>query len=172
MPARPYSETADNPQEVLAFLEGSHWKRTIDASGITAATSEVTHDTREAILSLLGQLNHNLTVLQGPVQGGLQDLLGLLAGRSFGSLVANQAVAREIQELLNRLGLRVACPRQGCGLPASIRCAAAGNSRHGVFQFDHSVGGRRTTHLGSSLFPLLQLVPAPPDRRKQHPRHT
>lgn len=61
---------------------------------------------------------------------------------------------------------RVACPKVGCGQPAILRCAAAGNSKIGVFQFDHSIDGKRTSHLGTSALPTLHFVAAPADRRR------
>jgi len=154
--------------EVLSALESRRWHEALAIAGLTP-TATIGAETRARVVKLLRRLSADLDVLVYPVSHGLQALLDGLAGKSFGCLEANKEVARELQRLTNRLGLRIACPRQGCGRPASIRCARAGNSRHGVFQFDHPIGRRRTTHLGSSTFPCLTLVPPSPDRRSATP---
>jgi hypothetical protein len=159
----------DTPLEaVVAALEVERWRRALEEEGLTPA-AEITAKARDGISRVLRQLGDGLTALNAPVRRGMEELLIALAGKSFGSLEANQAVARGVQGLLNRLGLRVACPKAGCGKPAVLRCAAAGNSRQGVFHFDHSSSNRRTTHMGSSAFPSLTLVDAPPDRRRSNP---
>lgn len=122
--------------------------------------------TGEAATALIGLLGERLDALQLPVRQAIQKLLDGLVGHSFGTLAANQAITREVQALLARLGVRVVCPKIGCGLPSALRCAAAGNSKTGVFQFDHTTGRKRTTHLGGSTFPPLTLVDAPPDGRR------
>jgi hypothetical protein len=158
-------EKPPGPSKVLSALEPERWRLTLEKEGVTPA-AEITDRTRDGIARVLCQLGDGLTALNSPVRRGLEELLLALAGKSFGSLEANQVVARGVQELLNRLGLRVACPKEGCGRPAVLRCAAAGNSKQGVFHFDHSSGGKRTTHMGSSAFPCLTLVNTPPDRRR------
>ncbi len=164
----PEHPQADNEQlrQVLAALQPEQWRQSLDRSGVHTA-ARITEETRVQIGQLLKDLSRGLDVLNLPFRKALQELLNYLAGKSFDSLESKQAVAKEIQEIISRLGLRVACPKEGCGLPAIIRCAAAGNSKQGVFQFDHSSSsGRRTTHMGSSTLPRLTLVPIPPDRRR------
>jgi hypothetical protein len=119
--------------------------------------------------ALLSELENHLAVLVQPVRDAIAVLLEQVQGTSFGSLEENQDVTKRIGQLLQLLNLRVACPKPECGRPATLRCAPAGNSTHGVFQFDHAVNGRRSTHLGSSRLPHLRLVPAPSDRRRAGP---
>lgn len=167
MPPAEHPQT-DNEQlrDILAAIQPEQWRQTLERSGVPAA-AQITEETRGRVGLLLQELSRGLDVLKDPIRKALQELLDGLAGKTFDSLETKQAVAREAQDLLTRLGLRVACPKEGCGRPAMIRCAAAGNSKQGVFQFDHSSGTcRRTTHLGSSSFPRLTIVPAPADRRR------
>jgi hypothetical protein len=152
-------------QQALVALHHDWGQATIEAMKVGSSDS-ITHQTRTAVIALLRELGGHLGTFQRLVRRSLQDLLNASVGQSFGSLEANQAITREVLDLLNRLGLRFVCPREGCGRPAALRCTAAGISRHGVFQFDHAAGGRRTTHKGSSVFPRLTLVPAPADRRR------
>lgn len=163
----PEHPQADDEQlrQVLDALDPEQWRETLERSAIPA-TAHTTAETRGRVGQLLQDLSRSLDVLNDPVRKALQELLDGLAGKTFDSLESKQAVTREIQGLLNRMGFRVACPKEGCGLPAMIRCAAAGNSTQGVFQFDHSSGTARTTHKGSSAFPSLTLVAAPPDGRR------
>jgi hypothetical protein len=152
---------------ILHSLGADVWSQTIRVAAKGGGPTDVTRASRESVAHILDQLNDSLEGLIRPVRDAMQQLLAALEGKSFGSLEANQAVTRRVQQLIERLGMRVACPKTGCGEPALLRCAAAGNSTHGVFQFDHSVAGKRTTHLGSSLFPPVRLVDAPTDRRRR-----
>jgi hypothetical protein len=105
-----------------------------------------------------------------PLVAELQELLDGLAGRSFGSLEANQAVTRQLVALLNRLGMRVECP--GCGQPAIPRCAPMARRKDGAFRFEHRLPGRTTYHLAAAALPRLKLVPHPPDLRRVDARRT
>src|SRR5438067_1686890 len=102
-------ETPSAPKGILSSLKPERWRRSLEEEGVTAE-AEITDETREGIANILSWLGDSLTALQFPIRRGLEELLLTLAGKSFGSLEANQAVARGVQELLNRLGLRVACP--------------------------------------------------------------
>jgi len=116
-------------------------------------------------LATLAQFDDHLADLQRPVVKQVQQFLDQLEGQSFGSLEANQAVASALQFLLNRLGLRVECPR--CGRPAIFRCRSSRSPTTPSFQFEHFEEGRRTNHVGTTTWPALRLVPAPPDRRRK-----
>jgi hypothetical protein len=115
------------------------------------------------LLRGLQAIDERLTALLAPIIEEVDDALTRLEGRSFG-LEANEALVSAIQQLLNRLGLRVRCPR--CREPAILRCRETGNARDGSFQFEHYASGRQTNHGGGATFPALTLVPAPPDRRR------
>lgn len=132
-------------------------KRTYDLAGPLDSTDQV--------LEVFIRLNAHIDDLLEPVRADLQAVLDRLAGRNFGSLEANQAVAVAIQQLLIRLERRVRC--QGCGQPASLRCRLTTQSKSGCFQFDHRFGGRSTNHMGPTSLPRLELVPLPPDRRRR-----
>jgi hypothetical protein len=164
MPSPESTDGAD-ARNALAALEPDQWQHSVETAGLSAP-AEITDDARQSLANLFNQLDGHLSAIQKPVRQALQAVLNAIAGQTFGSLQANQAVARGVQDLLNRLGLRLVCPKVGCGQPASLRCAAAGNSKSGVFQFDHSAGRKRTTHKGSSTFPQVTLTDAPADRRR------
>src|SRR4051794_39264532 len=103
MPTPEQPEAHDSQlREALAGLEPERWRHALEEEGVTP-TAEITSETRGGIACLLGQLGDSLTVLHAPVQRGLEQILEALAGKSFGSLEANQAVTRGVQDLLNRL---------------------------------------------------------------------
>jgi hypothetical protein len=112
----------------------------------------------------LEAMNQRLTEILQPFVGEIQSFLDSLEGRSFG-LTANEAITTAIQALLQRLGMRVRCPR--CGSPAIPRCRPMPNTKAGSFQFEHYQRGRQTNHGGGTTFPAMKLVPAPPDRRRK-----
>lgn len=149
----------------LSLLDAEAWELTLRQSALSVHSSPADQPA-SAVLGLLAQLAAACSAVQDPVRRATQQLLDAMAGRRFGDLSDSKAVARGTQGLLTRLGLRVVCPKAGCGQPATLRCAAAGNSKSGVFQFDHSAGPKRTTHLGSTTFPQLTLTDAPVDRRR------
>jgi hypothetical protein len=95
----------------------------------------------------------------------LEVTLNSFAGASFGSLQNNKTFARSVQDVLDGNGLRVECPE--CGAPAILRCQRAGNSKTGVFVYDHYLDRGRTFHGGPTTFPRLKLVPKPPRRNAQ-----
>jgi len=120
----------------------------------------------------LAQIAHQVTACrkgidryQAAIGRAVEDTVRGFAGLNCGSLEANRILAKSVQELLAENGLRVVCPE--CGQPAILRCQQAGNSKTGVFQFDHVVSGRRTFHGGASSFPLVGVAAAPPRRRRR-----
>lgn len=106
---------------------------------------------------------NSATELQATIVSTLEQKLSAFVGWSFGTLEDNQAFASRVHELLDQFGLRVTCPQ--CGAPAILRCQNAGNSKTGVFLFDHTLETGRTFHGGPTSFPRLTLV-ARPSRRK------
>jgi hypothetical protein len=115
-----------------------------------------------AVVTLF-EFGPELAKLHQPVLRELQSVIDRLAGHSFGSLEASQLVASEVQRLMTMLGQKAVCPREGCGLPASLVCDAH-HRPIGYFSFVHR-GPPRGTHLGSTLFPAFRLTAAAPDRR-------
>jgi hypothetical protein len=114
------------------------------------------------VLTALDKMEAVVAQYLAPLVGELQEMLDGLAGRSFGSLEANQAVTRQLVALLNRLGMRVEC--SGCGQPAILRCAPVRGMREGAFRFEHRTQGRPsrpTHHRASPVLPQLKLVPCP-----------
>ncbi len=97
------------------------------------------------------------------IRRSLEVTLNSYTGMSFGSLRNNQTFMRSIHELLEENGLRIACAE--CGAPSILRCQSAGNSKTGVFLYDHYLESGRTFHGGPSTFPRIRLVPKPPRRR-------
>lgn len=112
----------------------------------------------------------NLAATKAEIEGykeairrSLEVTLNSYTGMSFGSLRNNQTFMRSIHELLEENGLRIACAE--CGAPSILRCQSAGNSKTGVFLYDHYLESGRTFHGGPSTFPAIRLVPKPPRRR-------
>ncbi|MCA9162666.1 MAG: GAF domain-containing protein [Planctomycetales bacterium] len=101
---------------------------------------------------------------QTEIRHAIEQMLARFAGWNFGSLKENQAFAKQVHQLLDENGLRAECTE--CGAPAILRCQAAGNSKTGVFLFDHYLDTGRTFHGGRSQFPKLRLVIKPPRRTK------
>lgn len=97
------------------------------------------------------------------IRTSLEITLNSFAGWNFGSLQNNQTFAKTMHSLLDENGLRVACAE--CGSPAILRCQAAGNSKTGVFLYDHYLATGRTFHGGPSTFPRVALIAKPPRRR-------
>jgi hypothetical protein len=101
---------------------------------------------------------------QGEIRKGLERTLHMLAGQNFGTLQANQELAGRVHQLLESKGLRVKCPE--CGAPAILRCQGTGNSRTGVFLFDHYLESGRTFHGGPTTFPCVTVIAKLPRRRR------
>jgi predicted RNA-binding Zn-ribbon protein involved in translation (DUF1610 family) len=116
----------------------------------------------EVALACIDHVTQQVAEMQDRVRLAIQASLHGLAGNNFGSLHANQTVAKQVHALLDSKGLRVRCPE--CGSPAILRCQKAGNSRTGAFVFDHYLENGRTFHGGPSVFPKLNLVSKPPRR--------
>jgi predicted RNA-binding Zn-ribbon protein involved in translation (DUF1610 family) len=123
----------------------------------------VTEDTGKALADF-DKMEARVISHLAPLVAELQAMLDGLAGRSFGSLEANQAVTRQLVVLLNRLGMRVECP--GCGQPAILRCSPMARRKDGAFRFEHRLPGRTTYHMAAAALPRLKLVPYPPDLRR------
>ncbi len=99
------------------------------------------------------------------IRKSLEITLNSYAGWNFGSLQNNQTFAKSMHNLLDDNGLRVACAE--CGAPAILRCQAAGNSKTGVFLYDHYLSTGRTFHGGPSTFPRVTLIAKPPRRKSK-----
>lgn len=108
------------------------------------------------------QLKDEIRSYEESLRRSMEARLRQFQGWAFGSLAENQAFAKMVHELLDQHGLRVRCPE--CGNPAILRCIKAGNSRHGVFVFDHYLPTGRTFHGGPTTVPALTLLPKPQRR--------
>jgi len=104
-----------------------------------------------------------IDAFQDAICRSLEVTLNCHAGWNFGTLLNNKTFAKAVHELLDTYGLRVACPE--CGAPAILRCQSAGNSKTGVFLYDHYLDKGRTFHGGPSTFPHVKLVAKPPRRK-------
>ncbi len=147
---------SDPPDELFARIEPFHLQ-----------LESISLNDAQAILPILEQLNGEATVLLNPVAVELQLLLQRLGGLEFGSPAANAAMARQLQRTLSRLGFRLACPREGCGVASLLQWGTAGRVKNGTFRFEHPLpNGRLSQHAGCArLPPGLRLVALPPDRR-------
>jgi predicted RNA-binding Zn-ribbon protein involved in translation (DUF1610 family) len=114
-------------------------------------------------ISSLQQTSHAVEEIQSQIRIRIEASLQSFSGQNFGSLSANQTVAKQVHALLDSKGLRVKCPE--CGAAAILRCQNAGNSKTGAFMFDHYLDSGRTFHGGQTVFPNLEIVPKPPRRK-------
>ena len=108
------------------------------------------------------QLEGEIEAYQLSIQKTIEARLRHFQGWTFGSLAENQQFAKMVQKILEEHGLRVRCPE--CGNPSILRCANAGNSKNGVFVFDHYLDSGRTFHGGPTTFPAITVVPKPARR--------
>ena len=115
----------------------------------------------------LARLTADLQTIKHQLQTAIEHRLTQFQGWSFGSLADNQEFAKSVQAILEAHGLRVLCTE--CGQPAILRCLRAGNSKHGVFVFDHYLDKGRTFHGGPASIPLLKVVAKPPRRGAVRP---
>jgi hypothetical protein len=104
------------------------------------------------------------SAVQATIRITLEQHLATFSGWNFGSLDGNQTFTTRVQELLDQFGFRVACPH--CGSPAILRCQNTGNSKSGVFLYDHTLESGRTFHGGPTSFPKLTLVPRQARRKR------
>lgn len=108
------------------------------------------------------QLKGEIKSYEESLRRSMEARLRQFQGWEFGSLVENQAFAKMVHELLDQHGLRAQCPE--CGNAAILRCIKAGNSKHGVFVFDHYLPTGRTFHGGPTTVPPLTLISKPQRR--------
>lgn len=114
-------------------------------------------------ISSLQQTELVVEEIQSQIRMRIEASLQSFSGQNFGSLSANQTVAKQVHGLLDSKGLRVKCPE--CGAAAILRCQNAGNSKTGAFMFDHYLDSGRTFHGGQTVFPNLEIVSKPPRRK-------
>ncbi len=74
-----------------------------------------------------------------------------------------RAFVAALREELNSLNLRVVCP--ACEQPAILRFGRTGTAKDGAFFFEHSTGGRKTSHGVTTAVPTITFVSKPPDKR-------
>lgn len=116
----------------------------------------------EPALTNLEATRTEIAAFKDAIRVSLEVTLNGYAGWNFGSLRNNQTFTRNVHALLDANSLRVECPE--CGSPAILRCQSAGNSKTGVFLYDHYLESGRTFHGGPSTFPAVKLVARPPRR--------
>lgn len=116
----------------------------------------------QALESVGEEIQHH----QQAIRHSIEQKLAAFCGWNFGTLAENQVFAARVHELLESNGLRVECPE--CGAPAILRCQGAGNSKTGVFLFDHYLETGRTFHGGPTTFPGVKVVAKPPRRKPAH----
>lgn len=101
----------------------------------------------------------------------LQIFLNHVARYQFNSIERNHKFATELLQLMDRLHVRIECPRDGCQKPARIGLRRAGRTCYGSFMFEHLIGKKQVIHFTAATLPeALKLIPAPPDRRSTRHR--
>ncbi len=112
--------------------------------------------------SQIHQLEQEIEAYHLSILRTIETRLRQFQGWTFGSFAENAQFAKVVHRILDEHGFRVRCPE--CGHPAILRCSSAGNSKSGVFVFDHYLEGGRTFHGGPTTFPAITLVPKPARR--------
>jgi hypothetical protein len=159
--------TTDLAKQVLGDQSGSQ----IEEAGISlgrAALARTDPDQTEYLIDMAHFFQHlrvGLDAFQVQVVDPLQEFVKRFEGKSFGNFEADMMFAKLLQQLANRLRLRLLCPH--CGQPAILRFHKAGRPPRGVYQFEHSAHGKKTHHGGAVTVPKLEFVPAPVDRRER-----
>ncbi len=119
--------------------------------------------------SLLLTYREELNEIQLPFQKRFQNFLYSIEGENFGSLESNREIAGIVQSIADRLNKVFRCVK--CGEPSRLRFGQSGNSKNGMFYFEHVIvrdgQRRRTNHSGKSKIPLLNLVEPSEDIRKK-----
>ncbi len=149
---------------VQHYLEWLVWLAAIFQRGVEQRFIAVEQPLQFALAHLAAtsrQVDQNQERIRQTIETSLQRL----AGQTFGSFAANQALAKQVHELLDSKGLRVQCPE--CKAAAILRCQKSGNSKTGAFVFDHYLDTGRTFHGGPSTLPRLVVVAKPPRRKSQ-----
>ncbi len=100
------------------------------------------------------------------VRHAVEVTLKHFAGFNLGSFEAKTELAKMVMAVLEENHLRVECTV--CGAPAIIRCLQSGNSKTGVFLFDHYLDTGRTFHGGLTAFPRVNVVDAPKRRKNRN----
>lgn len=110
----------------------------------------------DQILAELDAFERKVDLLQRPAIAELQAIIKRYHGRSFGSFERNKRVANRIQELLDRLNVKVKCPKTGkLGV---LRCKSAGGTRNGSFEVRIYVDGKRTSSYTSTVLPVFEIA--------------
>lgn len=115
-----------------------------------------------AIRKKLASIQQQLKDAQSTIAVELQDALRELAGQRFSTHDEAAETTRMIYEMMQKLGLRARCPKTGEA--CNLRCTQV---REGTtsFQFERYMDGKRKVTASSTVFPDVELVDAPPDRR-------
>lgn len=119
---------------------------------VTAVFHEAT-----PLLAPLEKINASITTVLKPIIAELQEVLLQWEGNKCASIEENRRLAAFLQVTLDRLGVKLVCPLEGCGQPARIECGRSGRAKHGTFRFTHRVGERYRSHISSSTLPRLIL---------------
>jgi len=117
----------------------------------------------------INQLNKRFESFRETVRAELQAELDAWTDPaksvSFRDAVEKKLLASKLQRLLNRVGLRVACPK--CGEPAIVRGGSFGTMATGGFRFEHRIRGKSRPHLTVPDLPHMKLIPAPDARNRK-----
>lgn len=164
---RPGTAVIDHLRECA---RSSHTERVTEPDKI-AARQAVLDLARESFtrrnpdaMSVVEQFTREFESFRNDARARLQAALDELAANppTFDSADEKAVFASLLTNLLNELGLRVRCPRQGCGNAATLRAGAYGTAKHGTFQLVHGGKQRNKIHLNSTALPALELMNAPP----------
>lgn len=88
---------------------------------------------------------------------GMNLILEHKEGESGGGIEEKKNLVEMIQSIALQTRHKLSCPK--CGNPANIRCGISLKYPNGVFEFDHVIDGKRSTHRISEEFPKTRFVP-------------
>ena len=92
-----------------------------------------------------------------PIIQDVQHDLYALEGVYFSSFEENRTLASRLQELFDRLGVRVLCSKDDCGQLAHSSLLKGQGAENGSFQYEHNMNGKRSHHRRSKGLPALDL---------------
>lgn len=118
--------------------------------------SDVAEAIADQMLHELAALEERIDRLQQPAVAELQSIINRYHGRTFGSFARNKEVAARVQRVLDRLDLKVKCPKTG--KLGTLRCKSAGGSKYGCFEVRIYVDGKRTAAFSSTTWHRFDIV--------------
>lgn len=88
----------------------------------------------------------------------LERAINTFRYHDFGSLKDNKEAAKQIQQLVKRVGFRFKDPKSGKA--ANLICKESKSNKNGLFYFEYYEDGRKRTGASSTCLPHMQVIPS------------